>query len=120
MICTVANPHSCRWLCTSNSNGPTYPLVFAATEAAEVAQDVLSDDVLQEQLDQLAKMLIASLLNDPATVDKVTSFVQQILGNQQINDAVLAIVLRVIHDERTVDKVPLFLLHTPRRAITLR
>ena len=44
-------------------------------------------------------------MNDPATVLKVTTFVQQILANPSINDSVLAIVLRVIHDERTVLQV---------------
>lgn len=76
-----------------------------ASEAAEVAQDLLADDQLQRQLDEIAKMLLSGLLNDPATVLKVTMFVQQILANPSINDSVLAIVLRIIHDERTVSQV---------------
>ena len=50
-------------------------------------------------------MLVHQLLRDEATLSTITTFVQQILANPDVNDSVLRIVLRVIHDERTVQQV---------------
>ena len=50
-------------------------------------------------------MLVHQLLKDETTLSTITTFVQQILANPDVNDSVLRIVLRVIHDERTVQQV---------------
>lgn len=60
---------------------------------------------LLAQLEQLSKLLVHTLLKDETTLSTITTFVQQILANPEVNDSVLRIVLRVIHDERTVEQV---------------
>jgi hypothetical protein len=50
-------------------------------------------------------MLVHQLLKDETTLSTITTFVQQVLANPDVNDSVLRIVLRVIHDERTVQQV---------------
>ena len=54
------------------------------SEAAVVAQDVLADEELRGQLEQLSKMLVSTLLKDETTVATITTFVQQILENNDI------------------------------------